>query len=117
MSSRIVPLAAGAWTARRVGELVVLDGVRTGRQLDLLVGSGNRVLELPESVAQRSPSLGDALWPEKNERDDQDEDQVCGLQQSRQQGISPLAFGVWRLAFGDRPRPVCRGRSRSRDGR
>lgn len=46
----------------------------------LVVLAGDRVLELPESLAKSATRVGKALGAQENERYDQQDDQMSGLQ-------------------------------------
>ena len=56
---------------------------------------GDRTSEFFESLAESAASLGEAFGPEEQERDDQEDDQVAGLEDSGEHDVS--------LAWADRP--------------
>src|SRR5262245_30606718 len=76
-------VASSPWRRRRGSTLMaLLRGRRRGlvpgarRQLGLLVvAAADRVLELAHALAERAPDLREALWPEHEQRDDEDHDE------------------------------------------
>jgi hypothetical protein len=81
-------------------------GGRSGRDLRVVyVAAADRVLEFLESLAEGTAGVGQSFRSKKHERDDQDYDEVGGLQDAGEQG-AVLSLGGAAAASESRGRPV-----------